>query len=320
MAHNIMSDSRFYSLRQPAWHGLGHVSAEPLDAIAAADLAGISALKTFEAPLWLRGHSELVRAGNFKALCGCLPGTHEGGEITTNGETKTVFTYGVVSEHYEAIFHEKALQIWHEITGAAVETIGMLGHGETLFITSRLPSSEVAGDTLNNYMLLMNPLDGITSVRAKTLTTRVVCANTLATGLAQHTEHDFRSIHSVGVLDRLRDWLSGVWQHQMSAVQAIRDACEVLALASCSPSTLRDGILSTVYPYPPKPEEGKLLETWVDFCARMEKHRSTVAYLFTDSPTRSTATTGTLWGAYNAVCEYEDFARTRTTARSRFLG
>ena len=321
MAHNIMSDSRFYAHRTPAWHGLGHVSTEPLDAIAAADRAGISALKTFTTPLWIRGHSGLVQAKGFKALCGCLPGDHQGGAITTNGETKTVFTYGVVSDQYEPIFHEKALTIWNDITGGApVETVGLLGYGETLFVTTQLPSTAVANDKLHNYLMLMNPLDGLTSVRARTLTTRVVCANTLAMGLSEWTDHDFRATHYAGVADKLATWLECVWQAQSDTVRAIQEACNVLALISCSPATLKDGVLSTVYPYPPKPEESKLLETWVDFCARMESHRSTVAHLFLNSPTRSPATTGTLWGAYNAVVEYEDFARTRTTARSRFLG
>ena len=321
MSHNIMSDSRFYAHRTPAWHGLGHVSAEPLDAITAADRAGISALKTFTAPLWIHGHSGPVAVRGFKALCGCLPGKHKGGEVTTNGETKTIFTYGVVSDQYEAIFHEKALSIWHDVTARApIETVGLLGYGETLFITTQLPSTEVAGDKLHNYLMLMNSLDGLTSVRARTLTTRVVCANTLAMGLQEKTDHDFRATHYAGVTEKLTTWLADIWKVQTETVLAMQEACNVLARVSCSPTTLKDGVLSTVYPYPPKPEDGKLIETWVDFCARMESHRSTVADLFTSSPTRSTATIGTLWGAYNAVVEYEDFARSRTTARSRFLG
>lgn len=321
MSHDIMSNSRFYAHRTPAWHGLGYVSQTDLDAIAAADCSGISALKTFEAPLWLRGHAGLVHAGDFKALCGCLPGEHKGGEITTNGETKTVFTYGCVGKDYEMITHEKALQVWHRATnGAPAETIGLLGCGETLFVTARLPEITVLGDSVKNFLMLTNPIDGLTSVRAKTLNCRVVCANTLAIGLAEGTDQQFRSVHSQGVLDRLENWLAAVWSGQTYVLQACQRAFESLAVVLCTPATVKDEVCSAVYPYPEKPEQPKLIEAWVDFCARMEAHRSAVTHLFTDSPTRSEATRGTVWGAYNAVCEYEDFARPRTTARSRFLG
>lgn len=321
MAHQIMSHSRFYAHRTPAWHGLGYVAPEPLNAIAAAEVSGVAAVKTFTAPLYIQGHTGLVRAGDFRALCGCLPGRHGGGEITTSGETRTIFTYGCVGKDYQAITHDKALQVWHRATnGAPAETIGLLGHGEMLFITAVLPEMTVAGDRVKNFLMLTNPLDGLTALHAKTLNTRVVCANTLAIGLGERTDQQFRSVHSRGVLDRLESWLASVWAGQKELLKVIQQSFETLALASCTPATLRGEVLTAVYPYPPKPEESKLLESWVDFCARMEAHRSTVANLFTDSPTRSAATTGTLWGAYNAVVEYEDFARPRTTARSRFLG
>lgn len=324
MAHSIMSDSRFYAHREPAWHGLGYVSTEPLDAIAAADIAGISALKTYEAPLWLNVHSGHVRAGTYKALCGCLSGIHKGGEQTVNavnGETKTIFTYGCVGDNYALITHEQALQVWHRATnGAPAETIGLLGHGETLFITACLPEITVMGDRVKNYLLLTSPLDGITAVRAKTLNCRVVCANTLALGLAEHTDQQFRAAHDTGVHEKLESWLTLVWAGQKEVLDACQQAFESLAVVPCTSLTVKDVICATVYPYPVRPEQPKLIEAWADFCARMEQHRNTVVSLFNDSPTRSEATSGTAWGAYNAVCEYEDFARPRTTARSRFLG
>lgn len=323
MAHNLMHNSRFYSLRDIPWHGFGYVSPEPLDAIAAADKAGVSALKTFAAPVWVRGHAGYIAAGGYKALLGCMVGEHKGGEVVQNGETKTVWTYGVVKSDYEPIFHHDALTINHQATnGAPVETIGLLGNGETLFITYKLPSTSVKGDELANYLLLMNPLDGVTAVTARTTAVRVVCQNTLSMALGGHTESQFRSIHSKGVSNRLMLWLADVWAKQGQAIATLQEAYTTLANRDCTPVTLRDGVLSLVYPYPDKPvsTDTPLLEAWEQTCLKQAAHRNVITQLFEDSPTNTSATKGTLWGAYNAVVEYEDHARNRTTAHSRVLG
>lgn len=315
---NIFGE-RFLDNREPAWHGKGEVFTEPLSAVQAWGRVGKD-LKQFRAPLKVEGHKALVEIPDWQGLFGYLPGQHAGGTPINGG---TLFTYACVGKHYEEIFHAKFVERWHRATGSVIETMGLLGNGETLFVSVKLPPFDVAGDEMNPYLFGFNPLDGATAIRCKDVAVRAVCQNTCNIALREASTFDFRGVHHKGVGDQLEKWLSHVWAQQTGCLQLIQDACVALAemkISAFAPGETLGKVCSEVYPYPDMPEKKELRERWEDACMKQGEHRRGVSVLFQDSPTRTQATAGSLWGVYQAVCEYEDYARPRRQAQSRFMG
>ena len=66
-----------------------------------------------------------------------------------------------------------------------VETIGALGHGEKVFITLDAGDSEIAGEHHKLYYLITDHRDGMGALQIAFTPVRVVCQNTLTTGLSQ---------------------------------------------------------------------------------------------------------------------------------------
>ena len=129
---------------------------------------------------------------------------------------------------------------------------------------------------------------------------------------------------------KVETWLREMWSAQTEKMETIKAACTLLAGVPIKTAPITDTSdihvphlahsTSAVYPYPATPESPVLRETWEGDCLKQAAHRTAVATLFADSPTRTAATTGSLWGAYQAVVEYEDYGRPRSQAASRFMG
>ncbi|KKL93629.1 hypothetical protein LCGC14_1872830, partial [marine sediment metagenome] len=121
---------RFLSYREPAWHRLGLVLDEPITALKAFRKMGPYEVKLI--PLSAVGmtdveipHRAIVRTG------------------TNDDPNNRVF--GIVSEDYVLIQPKEFCEIWDEHVAEPIETIGALQQGETLFISTKLPSFDVNG-------------------------------------------------------------------------------------------------------------------------------------------------------------------------------
>lgn len=321
MSHNLMHDKRFYTLREPAWHRLGYVSDEPLPAVAVGQRVGLP--EVWQMPMYLQGTSTQVSVQGYRAIVGALPGDHGDGQ-RVNGHT--IYTYGLVRDDYEVITHARFCELWDEVTGQApVETLGLLGRGDKLFVTARLPTFEVRGDELDNYVLAVNPLDGQTAVTARTTSVRVVCQNTLYAALSGNTSHEYRGVHTRGLEARLQTWLQETWQAQTQAVAVLKEAYELLADKRCTEAMLIQ-VNDAVYPLPTRPDGlsgeamAQAIAAWEAESLRQAEHRLGVVQLFEGSPHLSQATRGTLFGAVNSVVEYEQYGRARTTGLSQTFG
>lgn len=316
MAHNLFGE-RFLDNRTPAWHGKGEVFTDPLNAEEAYARVGKD-LKQFTAPLHVHGHTAQAQLPGFQGLFSYLPGAHDGGVALNGG---TLWTHACVTDQYEPLFHRDAVARFNRATGATIETMGLLGHGETLFLSVLFPSISIVGEEHKPYLLLFNPIDGVTAITAKDCLTRVVCQNTCMMALAESARWEFRGIHYKGIGDRLETWLRDVWGQQNQAIATLKDACELLAAVPTEPlASSYQTVIKTTYPLPVMPEKVELRESWEKLALSQATHHSLIRQLFEDSPTRTAATTGNLWGLYQAVCEYEDFGRKRVQAASRFMG
>lgn len=298
MAHEIFGERFFGKQRQPAWHGLGKVMDVPVTAIQAFEDMGaynIHAEKLYRANgLPVQGQA-IVR------------------EVTAKGEAEAVI--GIVGPDFMPIGPRVTCEVYDKTVAKPVETIGCLRDGETIFVSTKLPSIDVKGDEVAMYLLLVNPMGGGASVQIRTTPQRVVCQNTLVVAQSMSTQC-YKVRHDINALGNMAEWLTSVMTVAENQTAMIKEALEILADCQVSQETAKAVILDA-YPEPRTPRNTAPKEVMVKRLEHREylaEHkavaRENVLALFNGLGTgmdRPEAK-GTGYGLFNAVCEYEDCA------------
>ena len=127
--------------------------------------------------------------------------------------TDTNDIFGVVGSRYEIVQNTAAFSFFDSIVGegkAIYETAGVLGNGETIFLTAKFPDNIIlpGDDIVEKYLVFSMSHDGTKPVSALFTPTRVVCANTLAIALSngqnkvviKHTKSAYDKIKEAGKL------------------------------------------------------------------------------------------------------------------------
>lgn len=115
-----------------------------------------------------------------------------------------------IGKNYTIVQNSEAFEFFDTLTGtgaAIYETAGVLGIGEKIFITAKMPDTiriEGTDDLTEVYVLLTSSHDGSGSIIAAVTPIRVVCANTLNMALSQTTNR-VAIRHSTIVKERLAD-------------------------------------------------------------------------------------------------------------------
>lgn len=309
MAHNI-HDKKFLSLRKPAWHRLGLVVEEELTGVAAGERLGLPMV-----------YSEAIHTPKGVIIPGykCVFGKEKG---------KEAVPFTVVTDDYHEVTHTDFLIAWdNATTGAAVETIGLLGKGEHLFVTTKLPTFDIKGDECDSYLLATNMLDGKNANYGRVTPVRVVCQNTLNLSASNYTDQ-LRVVHKSESIKQIEKWLRHVWSTTKAKSETIQEAYKILA--NHTPKSRQvSNALETTYPMTPKPDADPRTKDGLDLLAAWEKknnntlvHRSNVMHLFEGQATGADlkAAKGTSWGLWNSVVEYEDYQKAYRRATSSLFG
>lgn len=184
MAHNLNiqkdGSAAFFTVKEKAWHGLGKVVESAPNSAEAIQLAGMD-WEVLQAPL--KAHIALD-GGKKKAIE--VPGKF------ANYRNDTDEVLGVVGNRYEVVQNVDAFSFFDAIVGegeAIYETAGVLGKGENIFITAKLPSYIKVGrnDLIEQYIFITNSHDGHGSITAAFTPIRIVCNNTLNAALHQNS-------------------------------------------------------------------------------------------------------------------------------------
>lgn len=311
MSHNLRDRNAFVSYRRPAWHGLGLVTDTPMSATEAAAHIRLPRIST-ESLLLANGQQT-----GYKAVLG----EHEG-ELTV---------YCVVREHYRQIDHAAFVAAWDRVIRQPIETMGLLGKGETLFISTKLPTIEVKGDETEMYLLGINPLTGNEATAIRITPVRVVCQNTLQLSASTGLVHQWRVVHTSHAARQFEEHLRRAWEIRTAKVEAVKEALELLASTRVTREQ-RDRVLADVYPVPEYPAELLARAESPDVLSRLAaierdrgaqlQHRERCVALFEGEGrgSQTPAAAGTAWGVFNAVAEYEDYFRPRRQEESRAFG
>lgn len=299
MGHNLFGE-RFADARKPAWHGLGTVFNDELTASEALERMGSYSVKLVPAT-----------AGNIPLNKQAIIRTP-----TTDDPEHRVF--GIVGEKYTLLTPQDICSIYDEQVAKPIETIGALGHGETFFVSTQLPTLDVKGDEIENYLLISNPMTGLMSAEIRVTPVRVVCQNTLIASDRMATQK-LKIVHDKTAKQRMGEWLRETYSFAETTTKVLKDLFEVMADTKMKDADARQ-LFEASYPSPPEPKKNatdKIFEQrirwWEENVNLMARRREGAKMLYEGMGTGmdTKAAKGTLWGAYNAVVETEDYRRGR---------
>jgi phage/plasmid-like protein (TIGR03299 family) len=315
MAHNIFGE-RFYGHRQPAWHGLGIVSDKVLTPTQAVNAAKLD-YEIHLVPAYGNIGDTMISLPNSFVLMR---------EPTEDSPEWAQLSKNLVSDSYTFMQNKewsKQLKRVHD--RFPLETVGALGNGETIFFTFKGDSFDVNGEQVDHYFLVTDTRTGGHSATMALTPIRVVCQNTLTTGLRsaqQKIEIQHGSSHKSEVLDYAK-----IFSSVETGQNRLQQAFQLLADRKLDQEEYEQ-LLREAYPAPKAPsklffadqiratgseeqvekvDEIEKLFTWRQ--DRQAVYREAVDELFGTFNDEFPQSAGSAWAFYNAVVEAEDYRK-----------
>jgi phage/plasmid-like protein (TIGR03299 family) len=224
---------------------------------------------------------------------------------------------GLVGSRYEIIQNKDAFSFFDSIVdnGEAIfETAGVLGKGERIFITAKLPEDMlVNGEKCEKYIILTNSHNGTSSIIAGFTSIRIVCNNTLQAAMSD-LSNKVSIQHRIGAKDRL----SEAYKVMNIASVYMSEVNEVFN--KMSDTKLEDEKLKNFIERVMKP-------TYKEIDPEKEREQSTrfknqVESIYEFAMTHPTQTTpaafGNVWGGYNAISGYYNYIANYKSQEQKF--
>ena len=309
MAHNVTERDALFTVREPAWHGLGVVlpeygTREELQPL-------VHGWEPVTTPLYTE--EPIIDEGGPNVGYTEVPG-FRAVQRSDNGDT-----LGVVSDTYELVSNDELWDIAEAIEGEArgeimFETGGSLKGGAKVWLLIRLRDPlTVRGDEETGtiaYYALQNSHDGSGSFRGQATMTRIVCDNTaqMADLDSQRRGTQFVFRHTRNVKDRIeeaREALAG-WR---DSIEAYRMLSEHLGAERIGAGAGWDFVERFIPAPPPSTASDRVM-------ANVDEARQTWLGIYRGEANERIL--GTRWGLVQASVEYLNHGRRAHSQESRF--
>jgi len=299
MAHElevIDGKASFFAARESAWHQLGTIVSEAQTTQQALKLAGLdyTVFKTAE-PLSFQ--HRLTPGANVRVH---IPGSYGTYRIWPDGRINGL---GSVGSSYLVMQTHEAAELVEAITDqnnqAIWETGGSLRSGKQFFMTIKLGDEftfEGSGDNIITYMVVASSHDGTMPLTVYFTRTRVVCANTLTWSLKGATS-SYRVKHTTNSRARVtdaREALGLAWDGQDAFAKELDRLMHTTLTTEQA-----DKVIEKLLPIDQKNDKPGLITL-------RTSRREQISDLYFGSPTVG-AWSGTAYGMWNAVSEYEQW-------------
>ena len=306
MAHLLNFDKRtgkwsFASHAEKAWHGLGQIVDKAMTAEEAIKYANLD-YEVAKTDIFFSGSENSMNP---------IQGIFATYRMDTNDYL------GLVRSRYEIVQNKDAFSFFDTIINegeAIFETAGVLGKGERIFLTAKLPDDfEIGGEKIEKYILLTNSHDGTSSVVAGLTNVRVVCNNTLQAALAG-LDNKVSIKHTNGVQDRLQE------AHKVMGIASkynkqVEEIFNQMLDVKMSEGDYRDYFTKVLAPE----YKAKSAEEQAEMSTRLKNMvESTTQFAFTHPTQMTVAANGTLWGAYNAISGYYNYIKPYENTEKKF--
>jgi len=320
--HNIFGE-RFLGRREPAWHGLGQTFDGPITMLEAVGRINAGYVVD-KAPLFAKVGNRYVPVGGQIGLV--RQPTDDDPEYRVLGVASRD-DYGLVQNHELARILDPLSEQW------PVETVGVLGQGETIFFTLDAGTVRIGRsnrEEVRQFFLVSDTKNGRTAGRIAFTPVRVVCQNTLSLGLSAAVARASLR-HSAEYADEMR-FRVGLMKQMQRIMRETTATFNHMARVVLNPDKAA-AIFELSYPYPSMPAKvalaealtardrnelgdeyseqllgvDKARETYDFYRGRTEVFRAGAAELFAKINDEHPAIANTPWAAYNAVVECEDY-------------
>lgn len=319
------------SHRQPAWHGLGTVFEEPMTAVEAVAKAGLD-YKVSLIPLVVDAYGVKLESDRAAIVR----------EPTADDPKPVVFGYA--GKDYTILQNTEIAQILDPLTKEwPVETVGALGQGEKIFISLAVGDNAIAGDEIKEYFLFTEGKTGGTAAKLVYTPVRVVCQNTLITGLRSATMTASIN-HNKSVKDMVK-WRMDLMSSMRRAQSSTNEIFELLAKTKLD-MTQTVGVVQAAFPFPDPPAKSRLMteltqydqvidpatdpvfqgminsdQSYRHYCDRVKAFRDGALELIAKFDDEHPQYANTAWAVYNGCVECSDYRRgTDSVAESALFG
>lgn len=326
MSDNIFGE-RFFGHREPAWHGLGTVLNEELSVSQAFEKVGMNynvVKASLSAIVSVEGAASLLVPTDKFAIVR---------EETPDDPEYRIF--GTCSDEYEIIQNADIAKILDPLAEQwKTETVGAIDHGKTIFVTLDAGAAVIKSkdgkkeDPVSKFFLITESKTGGTAMKFAFTPVRVVCQNTLVSGLRAATVSSQLS-HRTGLKNEM-EWRIRLLADLSKAENIVMNNMQLMAKTVLDDSKAVE-IIEAAYPLPKKSAKAQMLmefddpekelsqytdllnelttaqadfEYWIN---RNQIFRNSATELFKKFNDEHTAFAHTAWSAYNAVVETEDY-------------
>lgn len=222
--------------------------------------------------------------------------------------TDTEEILGVVGKDYQIVQNTDAFSFFDSIvgndTGIQYETAGVLGKGERIFITAKLPDYIRVGkdDLIEQYVFLTTSHDGYGSITAAFTPIRIVCQNTLNAAI-RLKQNSIKIRHTASAVERLKQ------AHQLMGISdSLADEMEAI-FNHWSKVRITDKALKKLIGIAMAPSKEVLNSLQEEKFHHLSSHYMNIVdnvleYALAAPSQQQMTTKGTLFGAYNAVTGY----------------
>lgn len=305
MSHNLFGE-RFYGYRQGGWHLLGHVSQVPKTAQEA--MSTIGGYWVEKRPIYVDLNGARQETGSFAIVRSPVP------------DDPQELVFGYVEKGYNILQPLDICMSFDRNVQVCVETMGMLGKGEKIFLTWELPKFAVGGkDEIAPYGAVVCGYDGKFGASLFNTYVRIVCQNTfnLAVERAESKQGGgkvWTGRHNSANIERdLGIWLEHVQVQALAKQEQTKETFDQMYDYAFEDEDEVDGLLDIIYPDPaPIPVDWPIKlrsekeQKYAEALAKSERDRELTKAIFDGE---GTAIDATAWGLFNSVTEYESWGR-----------
>jgi len=290
----------------PGWHRIGTVfpADEHITLLQAGERTGMN-FHTEMGKVYVEIQGKLIEMPNHAAVC----------RPPLKSETEWL-PMEIVGKNYQQVPNDNLFEMFNGLSELfPVETLGLLGRGERIFICLDAGFVSIKGDTVHNYFTIYDEKSGRSSTKVFVTPVRTECANTVRMGLEQATL-TLNVTHVRGNLFRLEK----IAQIALDLKQRLDFTNQLFLNMATATFPIEDfkTAVSQIYKLPPNPEEIKVIDVTVDYeKLRIDRlaHQTAALNLFEKFNDEHPGLALTQWGAFQSVVELEDWKKGRGNGR-----
>ncbi|MCA6489118.1 MAG: DUF945 domain-containing protein [Chitinophagaceae bacterium] len=293
MAHNLEirdGQASFAAKGEKAWHGLAQYVDQAMTAAQAMELARMD-WEVEKHPMYVE-----TAEGEFSEI--------EGFSAATRTDTGDILS--LVTDSYQIVQNRECFGFFDSVIDreeAIYETAGVLGKGERIFLTAKLPSDIIVKgdvDVVNNYILLTNSHDGTSALQAGFTSIRVVCNNTLTAALNSGLKNSIKLRHTTNIKQMLAE-AAEIMGISSKYTAELNEAFNAMAKVKITDKQLRAYIEQIMNPRKEQLTKAEREEFSKQFVTQVD---GIMEFALTHETQTTKAAKGTVWGAYNAISGY----------------